>query len=177
MDSSPRFAGLRMTFKDGGKYSQDNCVSPDDSILKHGRDQKNKTVSFRIPLCGMSNLPWETINASVTVLRTRFLRSFVRPRFATNSLGRNDVGGLATDSRINGLPDELIREPFLSLFYLRPGIAQRNGAVENEAAFRRFVIHAVIAEPLELEPVLRFRLRQSRLELAAFHDFERIGIE
>ena len=62
------------------------------------------------------------------------------------------------------------------LFYLRPGIPQRNSPIEYELSWLRIVIHTKISEPLELEAILRLRSCKASLHFTAFHDFKRIWI-
>src|SRR6202023_3017604 len=60
---------------------------------------------------------------------------------------------------------------------LRIGVAQPDGAVEDETAGRRVRIAAEIAQPLELHRLLAVARGERRLETAIGEDLERLRIE
>src|SRR5260370_13022109 len=59
----------------------------------------------------------------------------------------------------------------------RPGIAQADGAVEHEMAWRRVRIAAEITLPLSLDGIAGVCGSKLRFELAARQHLERIGVE
>src|SRR4030088_402821 len=60
---------------------------------------------------------------------------------------------------------------------LGPGIAQPDGAVEHEPAWRRIPVAAEIALPLELNRIVGIGAGESRLDPAVRQHFQRAWIE
>lgn len=60
----------------------------------------------------------------------------------------------------------ILRRQASGLFYLRPGIPQCDGTVEDRRTLLRFVINTEITEAFELKTILRCCRRQAWLNFA-----------
>ena len=66
---------------------------------------------------------------------------------------------------------------FPRLLDLRPGVAERHGAVEHRLAGRSVRIDGEIAQALELEAIAGLGRSEARLEAAAGQHLQRLGIQ